>query len=119
MKVINSVKKLLKILKFLGCLPFSASTFQVNFFDVIYPVIILTLFISLMIVRLFKNEHLSQMGSEVSKLTMNLIFLFGVFYLVINPISNLTNRKNIKNLCKKIEWIEEKVKKYFSQGVRH
>lgn len=69
-----------------------------------------------MIVRLFKNEHLSQMGSEVSKLTMNLIFLFGVFYLVINPISNLTNRKNIKNLCKKIEWIEEKVKKLFLSG---
>lgn len=69
-----------------------------------------------MIVRLLKNEHLSQMGSEVSKLTMNLIFLFGVFYLVINPISNLTNRKNIKNLCEKIEWIEEKVKKIFLSG---
>ena len=119
MKVINSVKFLLKVLKLLGCIPFSASTFQINFLDLFYPVLILTFFISLMIVRLSKNDDLSQLGSEVSKLTMNIIFGFGVFYLAINPIANLINRGNIKNLCIKIESIEEKVKMIFFQVAGH
>lgn len=110
MTVIDSVKFLLKILKVFGCLPFSASTFDVKFFDVFYPVAFLACVIIFYVLRLVNNDGLAQMGSDVSKLTLNISFGFSVMYLVVRPVSNMINRQNFKDLVKKIEWIEKKVK---------
>lgn len=111
MKIINFVHFSLKLTKLSGFLPFSLSDFSVKFLDFCYSIFILLFFFLLLIIRIKKYEDLIQLGSNMSKLAMDIIVAQATCFMTSVVVFNLINRKRIKNLLKSFDSIEKKVRK--------